>query len=99
MSMLKEEENMVKLEAMLPLKQMTTYEQCTKAGVVLPLLPSLPPIQMDRKEITKGIHKKSFSKTNECKQKRTNFGTMQKHDSPKSDLLLKICSTKVRALG
>jgi hypothetical protein len=26
-------------------------------------------VQMDRKEITKGIHKKSFSKTNECKKK------------------------------
>ncbi len=32
--------------------------------------PPPPPIQMDRKEITKGIHKKSFSKTNECKKKK-----------------------------
>jgi len=35
MSMLKKEENMVKSEAMLPLKQMTAYEQCMKVGVVL----------------------------------------------------------------
>jgi hypothetical protein len=32
---LEEEENMVKSGATLPLRQMTTYEQCMKANVVL----------------------------------------------------------------
>ncbi len=35
MSMLKREENMAKLGATFPLKQMITYEQCMKVGVVL----------------------------------------------------------------
>jgi hypothetical protein len=33
--MLKREENMAKLGPTLPLKQMTSYEQCMKDGVVL----------------------------------------------------------------
>jgi hypothetical protein len=35
MSMLKNEENMAKLGATLPLRQMTTYERCMKVDVVL----------------------------------------------------------------
>jgi len=35
MSMLKGEENMAKLGATLPLKQMIIYEQCMKVGVML----------------------------------------------------------------
>jgi hypothetical protein len=35
MSMLKSEENMAKLGATLPLRQVIAYEQCMKVGVVL----------------------------------------------------------------
>jgi len=35
MSMLKNEKNMAKLGATLPLRQVTTYERCMKVGVVL----------------------------------------------------------------
>jgi hypothetical protein len=35
MSMLKREENMVKLKATMPIRQMTTYEGCMKIGAML----------------------------------------------------------------
>ncbi len=37
MSMLKKGKNMVKLGVMLPLRQMTTYEQCMKVSAMLNL--------------------------------------------------------------
>jgi len=44
MSMLKREENMTKLGATLLLKQMTAYEQCKKANVML----TPPPLTLNR---------------------------------------------------